>query len=446
MKKLIEKIKKYFNIGNVAKNVSWIILQNIYTMILGLLTTSIVARSLGTSGYGTLNFCLSYVALFSFIAIFGTNHIILKDLSEKKYDSGIVLGTNFGVRVVLSLISLIISQIVSFILYRDINIQIIVLLFNINTILSSCDVISYYAQSKIENKYISISKIISTTIFSVIKVVFALCKASIVLYAMSYIIETIIYSILLVISYNKIKDNNVRWSFDKNYMKLLLNSGKYYAFSSLMITIYLRIDQVMLGSFFSDKSAVGIYSAAVRISEIWTFVPLAIITSYKPVVIKSKNISDEQYYNNLKYLYNFASLMCFLFVICICIFGKIGIYVLYGNGYMEAYIPLLILTFGVWIGVLGNIHFIWMTCTKNDKYSIIYSVTGCIVNVVLNFILIPKIGIIGAAIATLISQIFSNIISFMFVKEARKISIMLIKSLNPIYSLKNVMLRRKNEQ
>ena len=137
--------------------------------------------------------------------------------------------------------------------------------FNINTILSSCDVISYYAQSKIENKYISISKIISTTIFSVIKVVFALCKASIVLYAMSYIIETIIYSILLVISYNKIKDNNVRWSFDKNYMKLLLNSGKYYAFSSLMITIYLRIDQVMLGSFFSDKSAVGIYSAAVRI-------------------------------------------------------------------------------------------------------------------------------------------------------------------------------------
>ena len=170
MKKLIEKIKKYFNIGNVAKNVSWIILQNIYTMILGLLTTSIVARSLGTSGYGTLNFCLSYVALFSFIAIFGTNHIILKDLSEKKYDAGIVLGTNFGVRVVLSLISLIISQIVSFILYRDINIQIIVLLFNINTILSSCDVISYYAQSIIENKYISISKIISTTIFSVIKV------------------------------------------------------------------------------------------------------------------------------------------------------------------------------------------------------------------------------------------------------------------------------------
>ena len=115
MKKLIEKIKKYFNIGNVAKNVSWIILQNIYTMILGLLTTSIVARSLGTSGYGTLNFCLSYVALFSFIAIFGTNHIILKDLSEKKYDAGIVLGTNFGVRVVLSLISLIILPISAFI-------------------------------------------------------------------------------------------------------------------------------------------------------------------------------------------------------------------------------------------------------------------------------------------------------------------------------------------
>lgn len=440
--KIKNRILAKFNFGNVTKNVSWILIQNIYTMVLGIICTGLVARHFGTEGYGIVNFCLSYVSLFSFIAIFGTNHIILKDLTEKKYDNGTVLGTNLYIRIILSIVALLISQTVSLFIY-DKNINIAILLFNVNTIICSSDIISYYAQSKIKNKYVSISKIVSTSVFSALKIVVILCNFSITVYIALYIVETIIYTIMLYWSYKKIKDENIKWIIDKEYLKQLLNRSKFYALSSLMVTIYMKIDQVMIGTIMSSNSDVGIYSAAVRIAEIWTFVPVSVITSFKPIVIKSKEENSKTYYPNLQKLYSIVSLVCFIFSVGIVIFGKLGIKILYGNDFIGAYIPLIILAFGTWIGVLGNIHYLWMTCEGKEKYSLFYSFCGCFSNIILNIILIPRFGIIGAAIATIISQFFSNIIAFLFIKNARVLSIMLIKSLNPLNGIKCIL--KKNE-
>ena len=427
---LKNKILSKFKLGSISKNVSWILFQNIYTMLLGLILTGIVARHYGTEGYGYINFGSSFVSLFSFIAIFGTNHIIMKDLSETKFDKGTVLGSNLLVRTILSIIALIINQVFALLMY-DKKINIIVLLFNINTILCSLDVLVYFAQSRLQNKMISLSKIVSVTFFSISKIIVLVLDLSIEYYVITYLIETIIYNILLFISYKKItKEEIIKWKIDKKYIRNLLKKSKYYAISSLMVTIYLRIDQVMIGTLFQDKSQVGIYSAAVRISEIWTFVPLSIITSYKPVIINSKEKNKDVYKKNLSIAYNIVSIVCFVFVVGIILFGKIGINILYGKAYASSYLPLIILTIGIWFGVLGNIHYIWMMCENKEKYSMFYSFCGSITNIIFNMILIPKYGIFGAAIATLISQIFSNVISFSFFKETRILSKLILKSFN----------------
>ena len=104
--------------------------------------------------------------------------------------------------------------------------------------------------------------------------------------------------------------------------------------------------------------------------------------------------------------------------------------------------PLIILTLGVWFGVLGNIHYIWMTCENKEKYSTIYSLVGCLSNIILNAILIPKYNYYGAAIATLISQTASNIIVFELLPKARIIAMMALKSLNIFNGIKE--LKNKN--
>lgn len=436
---------KKIKIGKVIKNISWILVQNIYTMLIGMIITGIVARHYGTEGYGIINFGTSFVSLFSFIAIFGTNHIIINDFTKNKSDAGTILKTNFIVRLMLSIFALIICQITAGIMYNDSTIKIIILLFNINTILSCSDVITYYAQSKIKNKYISICKIISFTILSILKIIVISYNLNIIYLVATYLIETLIYSTLLILSFKKIKDKDevIIYKFDKSYAKNLLKRSKYFALSSLMVTIYLKIDQVMLGTFFTDKSVVGIYAAAVKISELWTFVPISVITSFKPIIIDCKAKNDDlAYKKNLQKLYNIVSLICFIFLFGIIIFGKLGIHIIYGKNYYEAYLPLIILTLGVWFGVLGNIHYIWMTCENKEKYSTIYSLVGCVSNIILNAILIPKYSYYGAAIATLISQISSNIIVFNLMPKARIISLMALKSLNIFNGIKE--LKNKN--
>lgn len=442
MKKIKNKLLSVFS-GKVTKNVGWIVFQNVYTMILSLIVTGLVARHFGTSGYGIINFALSFVALFSFIAVFGTNHIIVKDLVSNEYDASVILGSNLFIRIILSILSLIISQTIALVFYSK-SINLAIFLFSINVIISSSDVITYYAQSKIQNKHISLSKMISTTIFSILKILTIVLNLNIYYLIATYIIENLIYTVLLVISYRKIRTENIgRWKINKIYLKQLLKRSKYYALSTLMVTIYLRIDQVMLGSIFEDKSIVGIYSSAVRISEIWTFIPLAVITAFKPIIFKSKKNSEVEYKNNLQKLYNIISSICFSVLILIICFGKLSIYILYGNAYISAYIPLIILTIGIWLGVLGNIHYIWMTCENKEKYSLLYSFMGSVVNIIFNLILIPRYNILGAAIATTISQIFSNILAFLLIKNTRIMSIMLLKSLNPILGLKQIIFKSK---
>ena len=80
---LKNKLLSKFNMGDVSKNVSWILIQNIFSMICSVFVTAIVARHYGAAGYGYINFAQSFVALFSFIAIMGTNHIIMKNLRMK---------------------------------------------------------------------------------------------------------------------------------------------------------------------------------------------------------------------------------------------------------------------------------------------------------------------------------------------------------------------------
>ena len=262
--------------------------------------------------------------------------------------------------------------------------------------------------------------------------------------------ENIIYAILLITSYRIMhkQEKICKWFFDKEYAKKLLSRCWYFALSAIMVTIYLKIDQVMLGSMIADKSQVGIYSAAVRIAEMWVFVPNAIIASFKPIIIELKGKNEENAYTkNLQRLYDITSGISILFAVGVTIFSKLIIYILYGTEFLEASQILYIIIWGIWFGVLGNVHYVWMVCENKEKYSLFYSFSGSITNIILNALLIPKYGMYGAAIATLCSQIAANIFAFAIFKETRVLSKYIIKSIlfiEPVKLLKDKFRGEKN--
>jgi O-antigen/teichoic acid export membrane protein len=440
-----QKLEGHNVFKKVAKNSSWIVFQNIFTMILGVVITGVIARYFGTEKYGIFNYILSITSLFSGIASIGIYHIATKDLTQRPEDEGKILGTSFTIRLIAAILLIIAAETtVCIMTNNDSTSMVIGILLSLMMLFSCSEVIDYYATANLKVKYLAVSKCISYIIFAVLKILIVVLKLDIRYYTATYLIEGIIYAIFLSISYKLIHKNigkTCKWSFDKDYAKKLLSNCWYFALSSIMVTIYMRIDQVMLGKMIEDKSQVGIYSAAVRIAEMWAFVPNSIISSFKPVIMKYKGENNnKEYVKNLQRLYDISSLVSILFAIGITIFARLIIMILYGKAFLEASKILYILIWGIWFGILGNVHYVWLICENKGKYSLFYSATGSISNIIFNAILIPKYGMYGAAIATLISQFIANIVSFGIFKETRVLSKFAIKAIlfvEPLKFLKN---------
>ena len=440
-----QKLEGHNVFKKVAKNSSWIVFQNIFTMILGVVVTGVIARYFGTEKYGIFNYILSITSLFSGIASIGIYHIATKDLTQRPEDEGKILGTSFTIRLIAAILLIIAAETtVCIMTHNDSTSMVIGILLSLMMLFSCSEVIDYYATANLKVKYLAVSKCISYIIFAVLKILIVVLKLDIRYYTATYLIEGIIYAIFLSISYKLIHKNigkTCKWSFDKDYAKKLLSNCWYFALSSIMVTIYMRIDQVMLGKMIEDKSQVGIYSAAVRIAEMWAFVPNSIISSFKPVIMKYKGENNnKEYVKNLQRLYDISSLVSILFAIGITIFARLIIMILYGKAFLEASKILYILIWGIWFGILGNVHYVWLICENKGKYSLFYSATGSISNIIFNAILIPKYGMYGAAIATLISLFIANIVSFGIFKETRVLSKFAIKAIlfvEPLKFLKN---------
>ena len=105
-----QKLEGHNVFKRVAKNSSWIVFQNIFTMILGVVVTGVIARYFGTEKYGIFNYILSITSLFSGIASIGIYHIATKDLTQRPEDEGKILGTSFTIRLIAAILLIIAAE------------------------------------------------------------------------------------------------------------------------------------------------------------------------------------------------------------------------------------------------------------------------------------------------------------------------------------------------
>lgn len=421
-------MEETIGLKKVFGNSIWQIGEKIITMLFSVVVTSIVARYLGVEQYGLVNYIISTVMLFTSFSTLGMERITIKDIIERKDSEEKILGTSLYIRIIGGTILLIISQITIYVLNEnDILAQILGLIVGSSMLFRSFEVIEYYLQSQMKQKTIAIIRFCATTIISVLRILVVVYNLGIIGFTATYLVESVVVAILLQIWYKK--HIKLKPKFNIDYAKKLLKRCWYVALSGLMVTLYMRIDQVMLGTMLNSKIENGIYSAAVRIAEIWYFIPTAIVAAFQPIIVLSKRKKQVQYYKNMQRLYDVIAIVGIAFAIGISIFGELAVQILYGEKYYGA---IEVLKISVWAGLfatLGTARSVWLVCENLQKYTLIYTITGSIVNISLNYILIPSIGARGAAIATLIAQFVTNVIALMPFKKTRKSSYMILKSI-----------------
>lgn len=431
-----QKISSYF-LGNevskkIATNSSWLIGNTIFSMVIGVFITAIVARYFGAEKYGQFNYALSFTALFSTFSTLGLPMLTVKAIVDKEYEEGTILFTSMVIRSIGGLL----LTIVGFIIIRllepnDKVVQILVLIMSITMIIKALAAIEYWMEAHQKAKVSSIIRMALYIVTVLLKLVVVFTGGNLYHYAMVYLIDAVIVGTALVFAYFRIREDISPWRFDFKYAKEILLKSWYLIISGLMGTLYMRIDQVMLGHMMSNKTELGVYSAAVAVSGMWYFVPLAVIGSFKPVIMQRKKTDEVSYLKTMQMLYCLIAWMSILFSVGILLFSKLIIAILYGPEFSEA---ASILSISIWAGtfaVLGSARSVWLITEGLQRYTMVYTVFGFIVNLVLNLILIPKIGAYGAAVATLVAQFMANIVALYFFKETRISTLMIIKSFSP---------------
>ncbi|NBI07067.1 flippase [Senegalia massiliensis] len=428
----LKKFRKILNNELAVKiigNSSWLIGDKVFTMMLGVFVTAMVARYFGPEKYGVYNYALSFVTLFTAFSTLGLETLAVKSIVDKDYDEGTVLFTSFLMRVVggvlLTFLSAVIIRIIE---PNDKTLHILVLVMSTTMVFKAFEVIEFWIQAYQKAKISSIIRMTSYILIAALKILIVILGGDLIHYSLVYTLNTIIVGVALIIAYVKNKSSELNWNFDFAFAKYILSQSWYLILSGLMVTLYMQIDKIMLGTLMNTKTEVGVYSAATQIAQLWYFVPMAIITSFKPVIMKNKGLSNITYEKSVQMLYSIIVLISLAFGIIIFLFSDMIVGILYGQEFIEAS---KILSISVWAGtfaVLGSARGVWLICEGLQKYSVIYISLGAIANIFMNLILIPQIGFYGAAIATLISQILVAIIAPALFKKTRTSSLMILRA------------------
>lgn len=404
-----EGFKRYF------ANTGWMFFGQMFNLGLSFCIGIWMARYLGPENYGILNYVLAFVGLFAFIADLGVNSILNRELVKFPEKRDELLGTALRLKIGGGIVAFLVTVCVIFFTDASPLIRGLVVLYSLTFILQSVNVISTFFQARVEAKNNVRSQIISSSISSVLKIVMILSGFGVIWLMLIYVLDFIWLGIALAVAYRRSGLKIMSWSFNWLIAKEILSSSWLLMLSSASTFIYMRIDQVMIGNFLGEKE-VGLYSAAVKLSEIWYFIPGVICGSLFPAIVNAKKSNLIIYYNRLRKLYWFLFIISFLISVAITFLAPFIIQSFFGLEYLNA-IPILRVyvwsTIGSFMGWAIGQYFLIENRVKILFY---YTVFSMFINIILNIVLIPKIGSVGAALATSISYSIGPIVVYIFNK------------------------------
>lgn len=399
-----------------AKNASWIMVGRVFQLVLTFVTTFLVSRYLGPTKYGTITLTYSYVSLFLPLCTLGMNDIAVKSLLDNKNNNGEILGSILVLRFISSILSIGFIYIIVKLVFNNPVFIYVALLQALSLVFQIFDTIIYFYQSQLLAKKSGIIYAIAYVITAVFRIIGLLIKRDIAWFAFAVSFDYLVVSIMLLYVY--FKDGN-SLSFSLDTARGLIKRSAPYIFSNIMIVIYSKADTIILGEFI-DETSVGYYSAATTLCNAWPFLLVAIIDSASPIIIDTYKNNKQEAYKKIKQLYAAVFYISIIVAIGITILSNFIINTLYGEAFMEAAKPLRIVCWSTIFAYLGVSRTAWMQCENKLKYEVTLSLLGAIVNVISNLILIKAYGIVGAAIALLLTQFLTNVVFVYLIKDTRE--------------------------
>lgn len=433
MQKYIDKISAGLGVSSTGlvryfRNTVWVFIERFLTMFIGMLVGIAVARYLGPNDYGILQYGFTLLTMAANFGAMGIDDLIIRDALKSPEREGDILGTAISIRGGACLLSFIGCSAFAF-FTTDRGTFLPVFLIIAGVLFQPLGIVALYFQMKVRSELKAKAVMIGYSFAAVIKVVLIIVEAPLIYFAIAMIIDTITAMLFFLIFY--LRENNFKlWRFDKETFLYFFKIGWPLALIMIFSTIYNKIDMLLVKNLLGNDD-LGVYSAAVRLTEVWYYIPTALSMSLFPAIVNAKNNREligeyEARIEKILRLLSFGS-------ICLGIFvgftSKYIIDFLYKTDYVGASGPLAIFIWCLLFFSFNVISLKWLMVENEIMLGLYRGIAGVAVNLVLNYIFIKLYGIKGAAIGTLLSFAFFAYFIDLFSKKTRLLFMLKTRSI-----------------
>ena len=424
------------NNKKVASNAKWIILCKVIQSLLQLVIGMLSARYLGPANYGIINYAKSVVAFVLPVAQLGLNATLVREFIEYPDREDEVLGSSLLVSFCSSVMCIVmVAFTVSALNFGEGDTILVCILYSLSLVFQAIELIQYWFHSKLQSKYPSMMMVVAYVVVSAYKIFLLVSQKSIYWFAVVYSVEYGVVGFSLLAIY--LRQGGRRLRFSVKMAKQLIAGSYPYIFSSMMVTIFQNTDHVML-KMLSGNEENGFYSAAITCASVCSFVYAAIIDSMRPVILTAKKNGSDDYGRNISTLYCIITYLALAQGVFFALFAKPIVLILYGAEYGRTIPVLQMLVWYVTFAQMGRIRNIWILAETRQKMLWKINLTGAVANVLLNAVLIPRWGAVGAAFASLVTQFFTNFILGFLFRPIRENNRLMLTGIDPRFLVRMV--------
>jgi polysaccharide transporter, PST family len=420
----------------IITNIAWLTYDRLIRILLGLLVGVWIARYLGPQEFGKYSYAFAFISIFGAMTPLGLHPIVVRDIVRDPSSARDLIGNAFVLYAGFSLaVTIVICLVFVPLLNQDQITSNAIILLSGTLVIKSTDLVKTWFEARIQSKFVALVESSSFIVASLLKVALILTGASIIDFVWTAVIEAILIAGALLWGYHTQVHKLWSWTFLPKRATTLLGDSWPLMLSGLTIVIYMRIDQIMLGEMLGHSS-VGIYSAAVRISEAWYFLPTTITASLYPAIAVLKSCNIQAYKERNQQLFSMLVWLAIVTAALTTLLSNYIVTITFGESYMEATNILVIHVWSaifVFLGVASNN---WLVNEDLQKLAFVRAFLGAIINILCNLVLIPDLGATGAALGTLIAQFFSSYLFDLTTPRTRELFWMKSRAFSPFLLLR----------
>jgi O-antigen/teichoic acid export membrane protein len=409
-------------------NIFWLASEKAIQFLVALFVGAYVARYLGPGQYGLLGYAQSVISIALVVATLGIDNIVVRELVLNPTKRNDYLSAAAFLRFTTGMVFVSLTAIYWRLFASSDSGSLLILIMMLCVPLSAISVLALDLQAIVASKHVVFATTSQSLVGSLLRLLSTFAKLPTVMFAWLGTLDALLFGAILWRRHRSVTQP-VQLCFPRlAILTLLLREGWPIFLSSVSVILYMRMAQIMLKAMHGDLET-GIYIAAVRLSELWHFIPMVICSSIYPSLLRTRDTNPTNYVAKTQLLYDALFIVGLALTLLFTFLATPIIRILFGSDYLAA-APVLQVhiwsTIAVFLGVASGQ---WLLAESLQIVGLVTTIIGLATNFGLNLLLIPTYGAVGAATATSISYTVATFAGLMIFSRAHPAFRMLVKTL-----------------